>query len=130
MPRPVHFEIHAEDPERAQRYYRELFGWSFQKFEGAMPYWIIDTGSDGPGINGGLIRRMGPNPPAHEPTAVIAYVCTMNVDDVDAYMEKAVALGGVVALPKMAIPGVGWLAYAKDSESNIFGLMQNDPNAA
>ena len=90
----------------------------------------MDTGSDGPGINGGLIGRMGPNPPAEEPTPVIAYVCTVGIDDVDAYVEKAVSLGGVVALPKMAVQGVGWLAYVKDTESNIFGLMQNDPSAA
>ena len=37
MPRPIHFEIHAENPERAQRFYRELFGWTFQGFEGSMP---------------------------------------------------------------------------------------------
>ena len=133
MPRPIHFEIHAEDPERAQRFYTELFGWAFHGWAegaGAIPYWIVDTGSDGPGINGGLHQRMGPTPPPTEPTPVIAYVCTVGVDNVDAYVDKTVSLGGVVALPKMAVPGVGWLAYVKDTESNIFGLMQNDPNAA
>ena len=131
MPRPIHFEIHAEDPERAQRFYTELFGWTFQAWgAGEMPYWIIDTGGDGAGINGGLLRRMGPQPPASDPTPVIAYVCTMGVDNLGAYVDKAVSLGGVVALPKMAVKGVGWLAYVKDTESNIFGLMQNDANAA
>jgi predicted enzyme related to lactoylglutathione lyase len=57
-------------------------------------------------------------------------MCTCNVDDVDAYAKKAVSLGGSIALPKMAIPGVGWLVYVKDTQSNIVGLMQNDPAAA
>ena len=62
-------------------------------------------------------------------TAVIAYVCTVKVDDVDAYETKVLAAGGTIALPRMAIPGVGWLFYAKDTEGNIFGLMQDDPAA-
>jgi len=73
---------------------------------------------------------MGPNPAPQEPTPVVGYICTVNVDDLDAYVEKAVALGGVVALPKMAVPGFGWLASCKDSESNVFGMMQLDASAA
>ena len=131
MPRPVHFEIHAESPERAVRFYSELFGWTFQKWEGgAMAYWLITTGEDGPGINGGLLQRMGPTPAPDQAAPVVAWVGTVDVEDVDAYVAKAVNLGGVVALAKMPIPGMGWLAYCKDPESNIFGLMQNDPGAA
>ena len=73
---------------------------------------------------------MGPTPDPQEPTPLVAWACTVDVDDVEAYVRKAVDLGGVVALPKMAILGVGWLAYCKDTESNIFGLMQTDPSAA
>lgn len=62
-------------------------------------------------------------------TAVLAYVCTVDVADVDATVGKALTLGGAIALPKQAVPGIGWLAYLKDSESNIFGVMQNDPAA-
>ena len=39
------------------------------------------------------------------------------------------ASGGSIALPKMPVPGVGWLAYFKDTEGNIFGAMQGDANA-
>jgi predicted enzyme related to lactoylglutathione lyase len=128
MPRPVHFEIHAADPPAAVRFYTELFGWTFTPFGPA--YHLIKTGEDGPGIDGGLVPRQGPNPDPADPTPVIAFMCTCNVDSVDAYMAKALALGGWVALPKMAIPGVGWVAYFKDTQSNIVGLMQNDPAAA
>ena len=128
MPRPIHFEIHAADPPAAIRFYGGLFGWSFTPFGDI--YHVIKTGEDGPGIDGGLVRRQGPNPDPADPTPVIAYVCTCDVDDVDAYVAKALALGGIVAVPKMAIPGVGWLAYVKDTQSNLLGLMKNDPAAA
>jgi predicted enzyme related to lactoylglutathione lyase len=129
MSRVVHFEVHAEQPERAIRFYQELLGWEFSKWAGPTEYWLIKTGPDDkPGINGGLIKRKGPGPTGHEP--VIGFVCTVGVTSVDETLASAVKLGGTVALPKMAIPGVGWLAYAKDTEGNVFGMMQNDPKAA
>ena len=75
---------------------------------------------------GGLSAR--PPPLGGEPLS--SWVCTLDVDDVDARVADAEANGGAPALPKMAIPGVGWLAYIKDSEGNILGLMQLDPDAA
>jgi predicted enzyme related to lactoylglutathione lyase len=126
MPRVVHFEIHAGDPERAVNFYQTLFDWQFQKWEGPMDYWLIITGPDGqPGINGGMVRRQGDI----DGQAVIAYVCTVDVADVDASTNTAVSNGGQVVLPKMPIPGVGWLVYCKDTEGNIFGMMQADTNA-
>lgn len=129
MPRVCHFEIHAIDPEQAMAFYRSVFGWQFKHWgEGGMDYWLITTGPDGePGINGGLARRRGPAPA--EGQAVNAYVCTVQVPSVDEYVGKVTAAGGVIVMPKVAIPGVGWLAYAKDSAGNIFGMMQPDPSA-
>lgn len=128
MPRPVHFEIHAEDPERAIRFYTELFGWTFAKWEGPMDYWLINTGSEGePGINGGLMRRMGPPPAEMQP--VNAFVCTVGVSSVDTSVTQVTQNGGTIALPKMPIPSVGWLAYVKDTEGNILGLMESDSSA-
>jgi predicted enzyme related to lactoylglutathione lyase len=126
MPRVVHFEIHAGDLNRAVNFYQALFAWTFQKWEGPMEYWLITTGPDEqPGINGGLVQRRG----ELDGQAVIAYVCTVDVADVDASLATALANGGEVAVPKMAIPGMGWLVYCKDTEGNIFGMMQSDPNA-
>ena len=128
MPRPVHFEIHAEDMDRAQRFYETVLGWSFQAW-GDGSYRLIITGPDeAPGINGGMVKRMG-TVDRMSPDPVIAFVCTVDVDDVDAYVARALAVDGLVAVPKMPVPGVGWLAYVKDTEGNIFGLMQNDPSA-
>jgi predicted enzyme related to lactoylglutathione lyase len=128
MPRPIHFEIHADDPARAIRFYQALFGWTFAKWEGPMPYWLVTTGADGtPGINGGLLPRQGPRPV--EGQAVSAFVCTVDVASVDEFAAKAKQAGGRVVMPKAAIPGVGWLSYIKDPEGNIVGMMQNDPKA-
>ena len=128
MGRVVHFEVHAEDPDRAARFYAGLLGWQFKKWDGPMDYWLITTGpKDQPGIDGGLVRRMGGGP--LDGQAVNAYVCTAAVADVDQSVRRAAELGGTVALPKMPIPGVGWLAYVKDTEGNILGMMQSDANA-
>jgi uncharacterized protein len=125
----VHFEIHAEDPERAVKFYQSLFGWEVTKWDGPQPYWLVTTGPEGqPGINGGILRRMGPAPAENQ--AVNSYVCTVDVPDLDQRMRKMETLGGSIAVPKMPIPGMGWLAYAKDTEGNIFGMMQMDPTAA
>jgi predicted enzyme related to lactoylglutathione lyase len=127
MSRVVHFEVHAEEPERAIRFYKQVFEWRFTKFTGPQDYWVIETGpASEPGINGGLIRRRG----AIDGTAVIAYVCTIQVAALDEALARVEAAGGTLVVPKMAIPGVGWLLYCKDSEGNVFGMMQPDPQAA
>jgi predicted enzyme related to lactoylglutathione lyase len=126
MPRPIHFEIHADDMDRAQAFYEAMFGWTFNSW-GDGSYRLVRTG-EGPGIDGGMMRRHGPAPQGGEP--VNAWVCTVDVDDLDAFVARAGANGGSVALPRMAVPGVGWLAYVKDSEGNIVGLMQADAAAA
>ena len=126
MGRPIHFEIHAARPERAQAFYSGLFGWTFTKW-GDQSYWLIKTGDGAPGIDGGLVERRGAAPTAGQP--VSSFVCTINVDDLEEAMKRGQSLGGAVALPRMAVPAVGWLGYLTDPEGNIFGLMQTDPQA-
>jgi predicted enzyme related to lactoylglutathione lyase len=127
MNRPTHFEIHAGDPERAIKFYTAVFGWHFQKWDGPMPYWLITTGTDGPGINGGMVPRQGPAPADGQ--AVNAYPTSIKVASCDATVAAITANGGTIALPRMPIPAMGWLAYGKDTEGNIFGVMQDDPTA-
>ena len=127
MPRPIHFEIHAAEPQRAIAFYTALFGWKFEQWAG-QPYWLVSTGDkSAPGIDGGLLPRRGPAPA--EMAGVNAFVCTIDVPDVDAASARVVELGGTIALPKMPIPTVGWLAYGKDTEGNLFGMMAMDANA-
>jgi predicted enzyme related to lactoylglutathione lyase len=130
MSRAVHFEIQASNPQALIDFYTGLFGWSFNKWEGG-EYWMIHTGPDEqPGINGGLLPRRGPPP---EPMAPVnAFVITVDVDDLDASLAKVEAggSGGAVVVPRMPVPGIGWLAYARDPDGNIFGMMQADIEAA
>ena len=86
MPRVVHFEIHATEPERLIAFYSGLFGWTFTKAEG-MDYWLIGTGApDEPGIDGGLVKRPVPGP-ADSP-ALNAFPCTVQVDSVDGESDQ------------------------------------------
>ncbi len=119
MPRPIHFELPADDPDRAAKFYSETFGWKITKWDGPMEYWMVSTGA-GPGIDGGLLRR--PHPGA-------STVNTIGVESLDDTVAKVVASGGTVVMPRMAVPGVGYMAYCNDPEGNMFGLMQNDPSA-
>jgi uncharacterized protein len=127
MGRITHFEIHADDPARAAKFYADVLGWKVQKWDGPVDYWLVTTGPDNePGINGAILKRMA----AIDGQAVIAYVCTANVQDIDATIAKIETHGVPVALSKNAIPGVGWQAYYKDTEGNIFGVHQSDIKAA
>ncbi len=129
MNRIVHFEIHAENPERAIKFYQDVFGWTMEKW-GDNEYWMVMTApkeSKEPGINGGLLLRKGSAPTNGQ--AVNAFVCTVQVDLIDETIKKIEKAGGTVASPKTALPGMAWQAYYKDTEGNIFGVHQTDPNA-
>lgn len=120
MPRVVHFEINADKPERAAAFYKKAFGWKVKKLDGPMPYWLVTTGEEGTmGINGGIMNRQ-----KKETT-----VNTLGVPDLDRFLKKVLTAGGKQATPKHPIPGFGYFAYCKDTEGNLFGLMQPDPKA-
>ena len=129
--RVVHFEIQADDPERAMKFYKEIFGWTFNKWEGlGTPYWIVMTAekdSKEPGINGGLLQR--PCPPPEKEHGTNAFTCTVQVDNFDETAKKIEAAGGIVAMPKFAIPGMAWQGYFLDTEGNVFGIHQADEGA-
>lgn len=131
MSRVVHFEIQADDVDRAKAFYEAAFDWKFEdwgSFTGSV-YWGILTGeADQPGINGGLLQRPAAAPAPQQGTN--AFVCTMQVEDYDASEQKILAAGGQVALPKMALTGMAWQGYYIDTEGNTFGIHQPDPNAA
>jgi predicted enzyme related to lactoylglutathione lyase len=137
MNRVIHFEIHAGNPVKIAKFYADVFGWEIKEWEmlGGPPppekrYWFVVTAPEGSkemGINGGMVVRRGPAPKGGEP--VSAFVCTINVPSVDEWLKKISASGGKTTLPKMAIPGMAWLAYCADPEGNIFGIFEEDKNA-
>ncbi len=135
MNRVVHFEIHADDMDRAQKFYEQAFGWKFINMGGEYgDYRVIMTGP-GPdeiaggkvtmedvGINGGMTKRRGPRPAADAP--VHGYVNIVGVKDIDKAIADVEKAGGTLALAKMLVPNVGHVAYYKDTEGNIFGMIQ------
>lgn len=124
--RVVHFEIQADDPERAAKFYSDVFGWDIKKWDSPeMEYWMVMTApmdSKEPGINGGLLRRPCPAPAEQKGTN--CFVCTVQVEDFDATAQKIEAAGGIVAMPKFAIANMAWQGYFLDTEGNTFGLHQ------
>lgn len=121
MPRVVHFEIDAKKPDRAIKFYEKVFSWKIKKWEGPVEYYLITTGKESePGIDGGLSRRTESEP---------STVNTIDVPSVDEFIKKVEANGGTIIRPKMAVPGVGYMAYFKDPEGNTFGMMENDESA-
>jgi len=121
--RVVHFEIPADDVERAQAFYREAFGWRVNPMPD-MNYTIVsttDTDDNGapkePGaINGGMMTRGG---------AFTSPVITIEAEDIDDALLTVEKLGGAVAAPKMAVGEMGFAAYFTDTEGNVIGLWQN-----
>lgn len=130
----VHFEIPADDPERAARFYRELFGWDINRWAGGtdggegMEYWLVRTvPSDAsgqptrPGVNGGLMRRVAPG------QTPVNYIGVASVDE---FVRRAERLGAKVCVPKTPVPRMGWFAQLTDTEGNVFALWQSDASAA
>ena len=120
MARPLHFEIHVDDMDRGRSFYEKVFGWSFQDW-GSHDYFVVMTGEEGtPGINGGMMPR---DPASGD--KVVAWVNTVGVDDLDAALAAVETNGGSIVMPKEKMEGVGWVAYVKDTEGNLFGMIED-----
>lgn len=120
----VHFEIPADQPERAVKFYSELFGWKVEHMAGPMDYWLLQTvptDAEGqptrPGVNGGVMRRMMPG------QAPVNYIGVASVDE---FVRKAERLGAKVLVPKMPVPEMGWFAQLTDTEGNVFAIWERD----
>jgi predicted enzyme related to lactoylglutathione lyase len=121
MNRPVHFELGVENPQRALKFYREVFGWKTEIGEQEQQYWLlISENSAEPRVIGGLMTHTGKMP---------RVVNTIGVESLDETCLKVVAGGGKIVMEKTAIPGIGWQAYCVDTEGIYFGIHQRDPAA-
>lgn len=121
----VHFEIPADDVERAQKFYSKLFGWKIEKFTGPTPmeYWEVTTGAEKGEmgtLGGGMMKRQAPQ------QQITVYI---DVPSVDEYVDKVTKLGGKVCFPKMAVPGMGYFAVCLDPENNGFGIWESNTEA-
>jgi len=119
----THFEIPVDDMARAQAFYRDAFGWQIAAAPGT-DYTLVRTAptdengmpSEPGTINGGMLPRGEP---------VLQPVVTITVDDVDAALETIENLGGITVQGRTPVGGIGFAAYAKDSEGNVIGLWEN-----
>lgn len=123
--RPIHFEIQADDAQRAKKFYENCLGWKIEKSSMpgvGMDYWMVMTG-EGPGINGGLYKRSD-NPIRK----IITFDCTIQVEDIDKVIAAIKENGGKIELwegqEKWEMKGLGWFSRAVDTEGNVFGLLQ------
>lgn len=116
MNRVIHFEIPSEKPEKSLQFYSDVFGWKYEQY-GEESYWLALTGdSTDPGINGAVMLRKDRAQPV---------VNTIEVENIDESMLKIEQGDGSIVVPKSVIPNIGELAYFKDPEGNIFGIMQS-----
>ncbi len=138
MNRVVHFEIHADDLERAKKFYSTVFGWEMEQMGSEYGNYVVIKNGPGMdevakgvkiqevGINGGMLLRNATKAP--EGASPNAFVCIIGVDNIDTYMAKAEAAGAKAHTDKMDVPGVGLLRYYADTEGNVFGMLQPMPN--
>ncbi len=122
MPTITHFNVPADDVERAKKFYTELFGWKIEKLPGPMEYYGISTTNEKgeEGFGGGMSKREDSN------ETITNYV---DVPSIDEYAAKVEKLGGKMVTPKMSVPGYGYLAVCLDTEHNVFGLWETDEHA-
>lgn len=114
------FEIPADNPERAKKFYGSLFGWKIELFPGMTDYWHIDTGGGDETLDGGLMTRKHPDQP------ITNYVAVSSVDESAAKVQE---LGGTICKPKTAIPQMGYFAICRDTEGNEFALWEKNDRA-
>ena len=118
MPGFVHIDIAADDPERAVAFYEKVFGWTSRKLEGPMPYWLIATtpsAAGGQAVGAGVARREAPWQ---------SVTPTIDVASADDTAARITAAGGTIVQPKMLIPEVGYLVTFKDTEGNVFAVLE------
>ena len=126
MSKVVHFEIPAEDLDRARKFYGAVFGWTLQTtpMPGGGEYTSVVTTpvneqtqipTEPGAINGGMMERSATTP---------APVITIDVDAIDVALKNVEAEGGTTVQPRTEIPGMGAFAYFKDSEGNVMGLWE------
>ena len=116
----IWFEIPADKPERAKKFYSALFGWKINKFPGVADYWHIDTGGPDASPDGGLMTRKHPEQP------ITNYVNVPSVEKAAAKVEK---LGGKICMSKTAVPEMGYFVVCQDTENNMFALWEINRNA-
>ena len=122
IPTIVHFDLPADNIDRAKKFYEKLFDWKFNQVPMPDPFYLIETKdlNGNPGIGGGMGERKLPG------QSTMNYI---GVPSIEEYITEVKKLGGNVMMPRTAVVGWGYLAICVDTENNAFGLWQEDKNA-
>lgn len=121
MPTVQHFEIPADDVERCQKFYKNVFGWEMKnEISGANPgqdYWMFETQDENgnKGIGGGLMKRQSSQ------QTVTNYITVLSIDEFSSKVEQS---GGKIIMNKTEIPDMGYIVVFMDTENNMFGLYE------
>lgn len=122
MPKLTHFEIAADDIERAVDFYKNVFGWDVDPDEDSPDeYWLISPKDDEVQITGGIVQRF---------SNFDSTTNTYEVTSIDGFARRVVDAGGkVIEEAPITLAGVGYVHYCEDSEGNVFGIIQYDEHA-
>jgi predicted enzyme related to lactoylglutathione lyase len=123
----AHFSINAENVERAQQFYAEVFEWEFEAFGPPGFYMVkqIPNGTDPAPVLGSLQGRREIVPGVR----MTGFECTIAVENIDSTIKAIETNGGRIVLPKSTLPSIGHLCFFEDTEGNIAGAMQYDSRA-
>lgn len=125
MNKVAYFEFDVENPDRAGKFYANVFGWKISTWGEKVKYWLITTDpKDDTGIDGSFMLRSERDEKLRKLT-----VNSIDVSSIDEYIKKIEDGGGKIVTPKIPITGEGYVVYFKDTEKNIFGIYQDDVNA-
>lgn len=126
MMKPTYFDFTVKDLGKARAFFENVFDWRFEKFPMPYAYYRIQAGDpDEPGIDGGIGATDDTEISGGNPLTQV----TIPVPDLDDFISKVEAAGGLVVEPKMPIPGIGWYATCTEPGGLKFGMIQADPEA-
>jgi uncharacterized protein len=123
MPTVQHFEIAADNIQRAQEFYKKVFGWNMQRMpnpvHSELDYWMFETTDNkgNNGLTGGMMQRQSPQ------HSITNYISIPSIDEYSSIIEQS---GGKVIIPKTKVPQMGYIAICLDSENNMFGLFESN----
>lgn len=121
----THFDLQANDPERAVKFYENLFGWTSQKFEEPAEYWMLNIPgvTEKTGLSGGIYRSRS----KMEGVQNSSILCYFSVENIDEHAEKVKKLGGQLLGEKIEVTGIGYMYNCADTEGNVFALWEDIP---
>lgn len=111
----VHFELYAPHPERAVRFYENVFGWKVEQTSDNQDVWVVQSKDNSTRSRGNIYRSN------EEPSSEVN---SIEVASIEEYAKKISQNGGKMVVSKVEVPGTGYLAYCLDTEKNLFGMLE------